>query len=126
VASAPPGGAAVYGFPMDGAQVVSTLSEGRSAVVTGRTKDSQWLAVFVNGRNGWLKASSVRVAGEVKFADVVAFSTPTAVPATAVPAARVCYRTGATCRDGTHSNATGSGACSHHGGVATWLETCTP
>lgn len=30
-------------------------------------------------------------------------------------------RTGATCRDGTHSNATGRGACSHHGGVATWL-----
>lgn len=30
-------------------------------------------------------------------------------------------RTGATCRDGSHSNATGSGACSHHGGVAQWL-----
>jgi hypothetical protein len=68
----------------------------------------------------------VRVAGEVKFADVVAFSTPTAMPATTIPAAKVCYRTGATCRDGTHSNATGSGACSHHGGVAVWLETCTP
>lgn len=30
-------------------------------------------------------------------------------------------RTGATCRDGSHSNATGRGACSHHGGVAEWL-----
>jgi len=30
-------------------------------------------------------------------------------------------RTGATCKDGSHSNATGSGACSHHGGVAQWL-----
>lgn len=29
-------------------------------------------------------------------------------------------RTGATCRDGTASRATGSGACSHHGGVAAW------
>ena len=27
---------------------------------------------------------------------------------------------GATCNDGTTSSATGSGACSSHGGVATW------
>lgn len=31
------------------------------------------------------------------------------------------YRTGATCRDGSHSSATGSGACSWHGGVRYWL-----
>lgn len=30
-------------------------------------------------------------------------------------------RTGATCNDGSHSDATGRGACSHHGGVAYWL-----
>ena len=29
-------------------------------------------------------------------------------------------RTGATCRDGSSSSATGRGACSHHGGVAEW------
>lgn len=27
---------------------------------------------------------------------------------------------GATCSDGTTSSATGSGACSHHGGVSHW------
>jgi len=31
------------------------------------------------------------------------------------------YRTGAICRDGTRSYATGSGACSWHGGVSYWL-----
>jgi hypothetical protein len=31
------------------------------------------------------------------------------------------HRIGAICRDGTRSTATGSGACSHHGGVAYWL-----
>lgn len=31
------------------------------------------------------------------------------------------YRVGATCSDGWHSNATGRGACSHHGGVSEWL-----
>lgn len=30
-------------------------------------------------------------------------------------------RTGAICKDGTSSAATGRGACSHHGGVARWL-----
>ncbi len=30
-------------------------------------------------------------------------------------------RVGATCSDGWHSNATGRGACSHHGGVSEWL-----
>lgn len=31
------------------------------------------------------------------------------------------FRIGATCTDGWKSNATGSGACSHHGGVAEWV-----
>ena len=31
------------------------------------------------------------------------------------------YRIGARCRDGWHSDATGSGSCSWHGGVAEWL-----
>jgi hypothetical protein len=32
-------------------------------------------------------------------------------------------RTGALCKDGTHSDATGSGACSSHGGVECWYYT---
>jgi len=30
------------------------------------------------------------------------------------------HRVGAECNDGTSSTATGSGACSHHGGVRCW------
>ncbi len=30
-------------------------------------------------------------------------------------------RCGAVCNDGTRSDATGSGACSHHGGVDHWI-----
>jgi hypothetical protein len=32
-----------------------------------------------------------------------------------------CVRTGAVCKDGTTTDATGSGACSHHGGVDHWI-----
>ena len=38
------------------------------------------------------------------------------------------HRIGAVCNDGTSSTATGSGACSHHGGVSCWKYsdgTCT-
>jgi hypothetical protein len=38
------------------------------------------------------------------------------------------HRVGAICKDGTTSTATGSGACSHHGGVSCWQYsdgTCT-
>lgn len=31
------------------------------------------------------------------------------------------YRSGAICRDGWRSSATGRGACSHHGGVSMWI-----
>ena len=43
-------------------------------------------------------------------------SAPVANPTT--PSSGI--RTGAVCKDGTTSTATGSGACSHHGGVAYW------
>lgn len=32
-----------------------------------------------------------------------------------------CVRIGAICNDGTRSTATGSGACSSHGGVKQWI-----
>ena len=35
-------------------------------------------------------------------------------------------RIGAECRDGSYSNATGRGACSHHGGVKFWKEEYVP
>jgi hypothetical protein len=38
-----------------------------------------------------------------------------------VPAPKKGSRIGATCRDGWDSDATGRGACSHHGGVRTWV-----
>lgn len=53
--------------------------------------------------------------------------TPTPIP-TPTPPPGGRFRIGATCNDGTLSSATGSGACSSHGGVACWRYndgTCT-
>lgn len=40
---------------------------------------------------------------------------------TPAPGPSSSYRSGAICRDGWRSNATGRGACSHHGGVDYWI-----
>lgn len=48
-------------------------------------------------------------------------STPTTDSSQSAPVTTSNVRTGATCNDGSHSDATGSGACSHHHGVAYWL-----
>ena len=49
---------------------------------------------------------------------------PVAAPVAPKPApvSTYNYRTGAICRDGSRSYATGRGACSWHGGVSYWLE----
>lgn len=53
--------------------------------------------------------------------DVPPPAPPAPVPEQPVEAQPVGPRTGAICRDGTRSSATGRGACSHHGGVDHWL-----
>lgn len=46
---------------------------------------------------------------------------PTVAPRPIVPTSTSAgYRSGARCKDGSHSNATGRGACSWHGGVSCW------
>lgn len=55
-----------------------------------------------------------------RTATTAARSLPTVALATSTPSAG-SVRIGAICRDGTRSTATGSGACSHHGGVASWI-----
>lgn len=86
-----------------------------------------------SGTSGWAAASVIAQPSYPieRYATLAGFSLPTAIPATAVPrpaprqpvapAIPSGTRTGAVCRDGSTSSATGRGACSHHGGVAYWL-----
>lgn len=62
--------------------------------------------------NGWVK---VKVNGIEGYVSGKYLKTGKAVVSTTSS-----YRTGAICRDGTRSSATGRGACSHHGGVDRW------
>src|SRR5262249_47767338 len=90
-----------------------------------------WLAVYNSLAPG---AESTPVATRIQVTATRPPAQPTATRAQQVPptatrppaptaaptqsGARV--RIGATCNDGINSNATGSGACSHHGGVRCW------
>lgn len=77
-----------------------------SAALTGLTSSTtyHYRVVATNG------------AGTASGAD----ATFTTLTTTATPPTPGGTRIGATCRDGTLSNATGSGACSSHGGVSCW------
>jgi hypothetical protein len=101
----------------------------------------RWYRVQADGDQGWVSASILHV--EEAVADALSVDTqalappptelpkpttrpkPTIAPTTSPVAEPVepssGVRVGAICRDGTHSNATGRGACSHHGGVDHWL-----
>lgn len=84
--------------------------------------NGQWIAAFlVNNTPSVVSAPSQASAAPAQ--PVVEPPTPTPVPQPiAQPAPSSSGgRTGAVCRDGTTSSATGRGACSHHGGVDHWL-----
>jgi len=65
-----------------------------------------------------------RAAGKILF--IITLASALAFGGNAAQSDR--HRIGAVCNDGTTSKATGSGACSHHGGVSCWQYsdgTCT-
>jgi hypothetical protein len=111
--------------------------------VTGREADCDAKQVAV-GTEGWASilvisdpsysVEQYAQAANIALPTAIIFPTatpkPTALPtpaATPKPIAQPIApatgggRVGAICRDGSRSNATGRGACSHHGGVAQWL-----
>lgn len=122
-----------------GNNLLVTLPAGSYLPVTARSTDGLWWKVWYNNVSGWVRSGSSAspigaVAALPSVALIYATFTPVPVPPTAPPAAPagltgVCagrspgQRYGAICRDGWRSSSTGSGTCSSHGGVATWL-TC--
>jgi uncharacterized protein YgiM (DUF1202 family) len=96
----------------------------------------RWYQVRVGDNEGWVSGAIVQVDASQAAALPInseSFTPPTSTPRpTVIPKPTVAPkplavpavtggRVGAICRDGTRSNATGRGACSHHGGVDHWL-----
>jgi|SRR5699024_6231438 len=90
----------LYSSTSDTAKVITRLDKYSNLQVVDTTS-THWLHIKFNGQTGYVKSSSTK-------------------PGKAVVTHHT-YRTGARCEDGSHSNATGRGACSHHGGVDYWL-----
>jgi hypothetical protein len=67
------------------------------------------LGLFINGANSLNFTLSIAPT-----------PTPTPTPSPS-PSPSGGYRVGARCKDGSRSDATGSGACSYHGGVQCWI-----
>lgn len=109
-------------------EIVGAVASGDGVTLLSKTPDGAWYQVETSsGQRGYMSASLLRTSPDVVAvipardpgpAPVVIRPTARPAPA-AAPATGV--RVGAICRDGTRSNATGRGACSHHGGVDHWL-----
>lgn len=86
--------------PNSQSEIIDKLEIYDNVVMINDTIDSGWYQVNFEGTIGYVAAPNLKK-GKCK----VSYYT---------------VRTGAVCKDGTHSTATGRGACSHHGGVSYW------
>jgi len=86
--------------PNTKSQVISKMTQYENLKLI--KKDStDWSMVLYNGIQGYVFSNYIKTGKAI----VTTYS----------------VRTGAKCRDGSTSSATGRGACSHHGGVSYWV-----
>lgn len=86
--------------PNTESEIIDKLEIYDNVVIVNDTIDAGWYQLNFEGTVGYLAAPNLK-----KGKCQISYYT---------------VRTGAVCKDGTHSSATGRGACSHHGGVAYW------
>jgi uncharacterized protein YraI len=117
------------GGPGTNHPIVGRAQPGQQVTVVARNEAGDWYQL---ADGNWIAAFLVE---DVPAVSPGAVSPPQPVPQEVTPSPsltptpqpeptkdpRSGQRYGAICRDGTRSNATGRGACSHHGGVAQWL-----
>lgn len=107
------------GGPGTNYPVVGSVQNGQSLNVVSQSPAGDWYQLD-NGQ--WIAAFLVTTASPADEQSAAPTATP--APAQPTPAPTVNplsgQRSGAVCRDGTTSGATGRGACSHHGGVDHW------
>ncbi len=110
-----------------------SLKKGERVVIKAISQDGYWL----QHTKGWSGRAYLEVSGDLSQLKPVQVAAPPTTRATLRPTTRAPTQTrivqvpptqpflgiriGAVCRDGTTSTATGSGACSRHGGVSRWL-----
>jgi len=90
----------LYDQPNTNAKTLEKLEQYDNVVLL-EAIDKEWSKVQFNGLTGFLQHHYLKPGKAVVTISLV--------------------RTGAICRDGSRSYATGRGACSHHGGVKEWV-----
>lgn len=124
----------VHSGPAEFYTILGQVWLGEEIPLTGRTKIDGWVAISYKGKQGWVylksKNAEIDIRGDFSKVPVVLIANATFAPPTSYPSP-TAYSTsipiisppiykpiGRTrCRDGTYSNSTGRGTCSHHGGI---------
>lgn len=90
--------------------IFDTTSLNSNILFTLKKHDN--VQVLPNNKDGWVK---------IAYKGKIGYSVATDYKPGKVVINTYRYRTGAVCKDGSRSSATGRGACSHHGGVSRWV-----
>lgn len=103
-----------------------SLAKGTTTVATSGvdgTRTITYSVTLVQGKETERKVVKDEVTKQpvTQVTKVGTYVAPAPTPVTTESYSNSTVRTGAICRDGWQSSATGSGACSHHGGVDHWL-----
>lgn len=118
--------------------IVASLKSGDTITIFGASTDRKWWKFT----KGWVSASLIKLQGDATSVPLIADFAPPPSPTNKLqPTARAVatvastiqnfvvhatptyagIKIGAVCGDGTTSGSTGKGACSHHGGVSSWI-----
>ena len=90
----------IYSEASTNAKVIQTLQKYDNLLILEKISGKELVKVRYKETEGYVSAQSILKGKAVTTIQSI--------------------RTGAICRDGTQSSATGRGACSHHGGVKEW------
>lgn len=91
---------------------VRAQPSGKSSLVVKLKRYDNFKILNRNNSSGWV---------EISFKNYKGYVLTKYIKKGKVVVSVYSVRTGAKCRDGSSSAATGRGACSHHGGVSYWI-----
>ena len=105
------------------AEVLDVIPKGTEVTTIGTSYDS-WSLVIYNGKIGWSRSVYLATSFEPRAMSAITYYTNSSGNKVQSPTYYESVPRGATarCKDGTYSfSQSRRGTCSHHGGVAEWL-----
>lgn len=122
----------IYANNTANGRVIAAIEKNARVEIQSQTSDGQWYYISSQKASGWVKQQDISLDADARIKTLPTSPPPKPDPtitirptirATAPSSAGSSHPSGTSgkCRDGTYTRADNrQGACSHHGGVASW------